>query len=414
MSFWSRFLPQPSQKDGLGSETLHLLREIYGGRESKSGLSINWQNALEVTTALACARVLAEGVAQVPLKLYRQNADGRGGEEAKDHPLFDVLYRKPNDWQTSFAFRETMMLHLVMCGNFFAYKVRVRGTVRELIPFSPGSVSVKQLPDLSLAYTVNSPGESSKTFGADQIWHVRGPSWNSWMGLEPVKLAREALGLALATEEHHSRMHANSAMPSGIFSVEGNLNDAEHKRLTAWIDQKMAGLRNVGKPFVLDRGAKWLDQQVKGVDTQHLETRRYQVEEICRAFRVMPIMVGHSDKTATYASAEQMFLAHVMYSLLPWGTRIEQAIGTDLLDVSRDVGVVAKFNWNGLQRGAFKDRTDSYSKALGAGGSPAWMTPNEVRALEEMNPIDGGDELPKPTNVAPKPSDDAGQAEPAT
>ena len=159
---------------------------------------------------------------------------------------------------------------------------------------------------------------------------------------------------------------------------------------------------DTGGPLILDRGASYLQQTMTGVDAQTLESRRLQIEEVCRPFRVMPIMVGHADKTATYASAEQMFLAHVVHTLAPWCERIEQSIDNDLL--RGEQGLYAKFNLNGLMRGAFADRMNGYSKALGAGGSPAWMTPNEVRGLEELNPVDGGDELPKPTNP-PVPDD---------
>jgi HK97 family phage portal protein len=142
-----------------------------------------------------------------------------------------------------------------------------------------------------------------------------------------------------------------------------------------------------------------------GVDAQTLESRRFQVEETCRPFRVMPIMIGHADKTTTYASAEQMFLAHVVHTLAPWCERIEQAIGIGLLDSDRDVGVYAKFNLNGLMRGAFKDRMEGYARALGAGGSPPWMEVNEIRALEEINPVDWGDGKPEPPQSQAAPSD---------
>jgi HK97 family phage portal protein len=403
-------------KSDAAMTSLDLWRQVYGGgRESKSGQTVNWQTALEVTTALACTRVLSEGVAQVPLKLFEPTSDGKGSEAAEEHPLYEVLYRRPNPWQTSFEFRETMMFHSVLCGNFFAYKNRVGSQIRELIPFTPGMVSVKQLADYRLVYTVRGVDGSTRDFTQDDIWHVRGPSWNSWMGLEGVRLVREALGLALATEEHHARMHQQGVNPSGVMSVEGTLGADEYKNLDKWISDNYAGTANKHGVMIIDRKGVFTPFDMKGVDSQHLETRRFQIEEICRAFRVMPIMVGGaSDKTPTYASAEQMFLAHVVYSLLPWGTRLEQSIDVNLLtDADREAGMFAKFNWNALQRGAFKDRTDAYSKALGSGGSPAWMTPNEIRALEEMNPIAGGDDLPVPTNPA-TPQDPANPPAPGT
>ncbi len=165
--------------------------EVYGSRASKSGQSVTWSTALQVATVLACVRVLADGVAQVPLKLFRERSDGRGSEVETDHPLSRVLYRRPNPWQTSYTFRETMMLHLVLCGNFFAFKNMIKGQVRELLPIEPGHVEVKRNRDLSLVYYVRNDEGQRKEYPGDTILHLRGPSWNSWMGMEAVKLARD-------------------------------------------------------------------------------------------------------------------------------------------------------------------------------------------------------------------------------
>jgi HK97 family phage portal protein len=379
---------------------LGLLAEIFGARTTKSGQAVTVARALEVATVLACVRVLADGIAQVPLKLYREREDGRGSDPAREHPLYGVLYRRPNAWQTSFAFRETMMLHLVLCSNFYALKVLVRGRVAELVPIDPVRVSVKRNPDLTIAYKVrDEEGGPPREIPASAIWHVRGPSWNSWMGMEAVKLARESIGLSMAIEADQARLYANGLRTSGTYSVDGVLTPAQYTDLRKFIKEYQEDDR--GGPLILDHAAKYLQQSLSSVDAQTLESRRLQVEEVCRPFRVMPIMVGHADKTATYASAEQMFLAHVVHTLAPWCERIEQAIDNDLLDAESDAAVYAKFSLNGLMRGAFSDRMTGYSKALGAGGSPAWMTPNEIRAFEEMNPIDGGDELPRPANPPP-------------
>jgi HK97 family phage portal protein len=377
--------------------------EVYGNRQSKSGQTVNAATALQVSTVFGCIKVIAEGVAQSGLKLYRARPEG-GADPATNHPLYRVLYRRPNPWQTSFAFRETMVFRLALEGNFYAFKNRVGRDVRELIPI-PGKVQVKQNPDLSLSYRVEMPNGTWQPIAAADIWHVRGPSWNSWLGLESVQIAREAIGLAMAIEQDQSNLYRNGLRQSGTYSFEGTLSKDQYKDLRDFIEKHQA---NPGGPLILDHSAKFVSEMMTSVDAQTLESRRLQVEEICRMFRVMPIMVGHSDKAATYASAEQMFLAHVVHTLLPWCERLEQSIDNDLLtDVDIADGIYAKFNLNSLQRGAFSDRMTGYAKALGAGGSPAWMTPNEVRALEEMNPLAGGDALPKPTNVAPSPSGDA-------
>jgi HK97 family phage portal protein len=364
--------------------------------DAKSGVTVNWKTALEVSTVMACARVIAEGVAQVPLKIMKRRENG-GADEARDHPLFDLLSRKPNAWQTSFEFRETLALHLVLCGNAYVFVNRgLNGKVLELIPLEPGWVSIERKADMSLVYSVNSPDGAARNVPSEAIWHLRGPSWNSWMGLEAVKLAREAIGLAISLEQSHAYMHKNGVQPAGTYSVEGTLNAEQYKQLSDWI-KSMSGGANRGAPMVLDRGAKWLQQQMSGVDAQHIETRKLQIEEICRAMRVMPIMVGYSDKAATYASAEQMFLAHAVHTLTPWCERIEMSADVNLLD---DPEYYVLLDLRSLMRGALKDQAEYYAKALGSGGSPAWMSQDEVRDECDLNPMGGAAaNLREPSNV---------------
>jgi len=366
---------------------------------SKSGVPVSWERALDVSTVLAIARVLANGVAQVPLRVMAETKDG-GSEPATDHPLYKVLNRKPNAWQTSFAMRETMMLHLVLTGNAFFYKNMVRNQVKSLIPIDPGCVSIKRNRDYSLEYTVTSIDGTSQIFPQSLIWHIRGTSWDNWRGLDAVRHAREAIGLAIATETTQSEMHANGLQASGTYSTEQKIDPEKYKQIQAWIAAQIGG-PNKHKPFIIDSGFKWAQQSMTGVDAQHLETRKYQVEQICAAFGVLPPMIGHAGQSMTFASAEQIFLAHVVHTLMPWYVRIEQSIDNDLLDGKEDSGFFAKFNANGLLRGAAKDRGEFYAKALGSGGSPAWITPNEIRALEDMNPIVGGEDLPKPPVAQP-------------
>jgi HK97 family phage portal protein len=386
--------------------SLDLFRELYGGKLAKSGVTVNWDTALRVSTVLACARVIAQGIAQVPLKVYEETPDGRKNP-AREHPLYFLLHNRPNQWQTSFEFRETMALHMVLGRAAYAFINRLSGNrIAELILFEPGQVCPERAGDGTITYKVTAKNGAQKEYPEEAIWHVRGPSWNGWEGMDAVQLAREAIGLAISAEEQHAKLFANGVKTAGTYSVDGRLNRQQYEDLRKHIVENTTG-ENAGMPLIVDNGAKWLQQAWNGVDAQHIEVRRFQVEEICRAMGVMPIMVGHSDKTATYASAEQMFLAHVVHTLTPWYTRIEQSIDAYLLG-ERDVkrGFYAKFVAAGLLRGAMKDRAEYLAKALGAGGAPAWMTQDEVRALEELNPM-GGDaaQLPKPTNVpgaAPK------------
>jgi HK97 family phage portal protein len=370
------------------------------GRSSKSGASVNWQTALQVTTVLACARVIAEGLAQVPLKLFRESPDGRTRLPAKDHPMYYRLHRQPNRWQTSFEFRETMGLHLALTGNAYSYKNP--GTTRyagELIQFEPQHVTTKRGTNGELTYDVGNPvNGSTQTFSADEIWHVRGPSWNGYLGLEAVRLAREAIGLAISTEESHANLHKRGVQTAGVYSVEGTLNPEQYRALNDWIAKYRSGGERAGAAMILDRAAKWISQAMSGVDAQHLETRRFQIEEICRALRVMPIMVGYSDKASTYASAEQMFLAHVVHTLAPWYERIEQSICASLLtEADERDGVYAKFVIAGLMRGSLKDTKDMILGYVNGG----IFTPNEGRELLERNPDTdpASDRLRIPANI---------------
>ena len=409
MKFWP--FSRKSNEDGSVRHSLDLFRLLAGWMGTKSGASVSHKSALEVPAVLSCVRVISEGVAQVPFKVYRQIGDKV--MPATEHPLFRVLHRKPNGWMTSFELRETMAIHCAMTGDAYAFINRMRGEVRELIPLPPGTVAVKQKDNYRLEYQITAPSGKTMTVPQEAVWHWRGPSWDAVGGMDVVKLAREAIGLAMSAEESQARMQKNGAAISGTYSVEGTLNAEQYKAMRAWLDKEFDGAANLGKTKQLDRNAKFHPQSMTGIDAQLLETRKHQIEEICRAFRVMPIMAGYSDKAATYASAEQMFLAHVVHTLSPWYERIEQSAECHLLtDKEVAEGYFVKFNAAGLMRGSHKDRSEYFAKALGAGGSPAWMTQDEVRALEELNPM-GGDAalLPKPTNVpsnaAPKEDQDA-------
>lgn len=371
--------------------------------KSFSGVSVTKDVALGVATVLACTRVIANGVAQVPFRLYRD--DGSTRKAATDHPLYGVIYRRPNKWQTSFEFRETVMFHLLLTGNAYVFvnRVGIARSVRELIPIDPGRVTVEQRADDSLIYKVNGKNGATQVFDADAVWHLRGPSWDSWRGLDAVHMARDAIGLSLTIEQSQAEFQRGGARVSGVLSVKDKLSAEQFEFLAAWLDRHAPGGDRAGKPIIADREAEFEPFTMTGADQQLIETRKHQIEEICRAFGVMPIMVGHADKTATYASAEQMFLAHVVHTLSPWYERLEQSADTHLLtedDVA--AGLYTKFTPNALMRGAAKDRADFYAKALGAGGSPAWMTQNEVRGLEELDKMDGADELPAASQAKPQ------------
>lgn len=389
------------------SDPLALWAEMLrAGRSSKAGPTINLDNALKVATLFACLRVLSQGVAQVPFKLFQEQlVDGlKRIEPARTHSHYDLVATQPNDWQTSFEFREQMVLHAGL-GNAYVWKNRViGGKIVEMILLDPGRMVPEQANEfLKPTYKYTLKDGKTLIFAAEEIWHIRGPSWHGFIGLDVLQIAREALGLSIAMEDSHAKLHAKGVRPSGTYSVDGTLDDKQYKQIEAWLKREAA--ENSGAPLILDRGAKWLNMSMTGIDAQHLESRKHQIEEICRFMGVSPMMVFHSDKTSTFASAEAFFEAHIKHSLAPWFSRIEQSADINLLTkAERTRGHYFKFNANGLLRGATKDRAEYYAKALGSGGHPGWMSPDEVRALEEMNPIGGeAAKLPPRSGNSPEP-----------
>ncbi len=376
---------------------LDMLPAFLMGPESKSGVSVTWSSALQVSAVLAVIKVVAEGIAQSPCKL-RKPRSGGGMEDAREHDLFRMLNRRPNGWQTAFEFWETIVAHLMLVGNAFVYISRAgSGRILELIIIEPGKVTVTRMPDLSLRYEVAGDDGGVRPVRAADMWHIRGLSWNGWMGMEWVRLAREAVGLALALEQSHASLHKSGAQAGGVYSVEGTLTDAQHQQITAWLKRFAAADR--GTPMVLDRGAKWLTQQMTGVDSQHLETRRFQIEEICRAARVMPIMAGVPGAAGAYDNGEQMFIAHATHTLLPWGVRLEQSAEVNLLsDQEQAAGFQVKFYFTAMMRGDYKSRQEGLQIQRRNGVINA----DEWRDLEDMNPRDdaGGPQYIVEANMA--------------
>lgn len=404
MSFWSRVGKAWNEFKTGASDIYGQLAafiEVYGSRASKSGKTVNINTALSNTVVFAVFRVIAEGVAQSPCDLFKERDPGPGKDIAKDHPLYRLLTFSPNELQTPFEFWETLVFHCGLTGNFLAFKSMVRGAIDELIPLEPGTWTVKQNPDLSLTYKVRNANGTEQEIPPELLWHVRGPSWCVYAGVDMLKVAREAIGLTIAIEEDQAKLYANGLRVSGSYSVEGTLNETQYKDLRNFIKAHQA---DPGGPLILDRAAKYAKDVMSGVDAQTLESRKHQVEEICRWARVMPLMVGHSgDTSPTFASAEQFFIAHVTHTLLPWCRRIETSINKNLIGLQDfQAGFRAKFNLSALMRGSFADRQAAFQKMLGGPGTIGWAEVNEVRDLDDMNPVDWGSGRPVPISPPPK------------
>lgn len=357
-----------------------------------AGVTVTEKTALQVSTVLACVKVIADGCATPDLHVYRQKPDGRS-EKALNIPEYRLLCRRPNEWQTSFEWRRQMTVHAALTGAGLSIKVRGDNRrVRELIPIQPGQWDVRRLSRYELRYRCWDEFGLIGEFAPDDVLLLNGLQWDWARNIDAVALARSAIGLAIATERSQAAMHANGLKPSGAYSIEGSLSQEQHDRLTKWLKDK-SGPDNAGVPLVLDRGAKWLNTTMTGVDAQHVETRRLQIEEMCRGYGVFPIMVGHSDKTSTFASSEAFFGAHLKHTLAPWHKAWRDRLDETLLDGSGPLYV--GFDTRYLIAGSMKDRA-AWARTMTEMGI---YTRNEIREEEGRDPLPGLDDPLTPMNM---------------
>ena len=359
---------------------------IFG--RADSGEHVDEKSALQIATVYACVRLLAETVAALPFHLYRYMDDGDGKEKAVDHPLYKILYRQANSEMTSFSFREAMMTHLLLYGNAYAQIVRDGRTgILGLYPLLPENVEVdrKENGDLYYiyhAYTDEKPGEHDKDiyFDREEILHIPGLGFNGLVGFSPIAMMKNALGTELAVEKYGSSFFRNGAQPSGVLEHPGVLKDPEKIRRN-W-SAVYGGANNAHKVALLEEGMTYKPISLPPEDSQFLSTREFGVDEICRIFRVPPHMVQNL-RHATFSNIEHESINFVVHTLTPWLVRIEQAIIKDCLLEEEQEKYFPKFNVDGLLRGDYQSRMQGYA----TGFSNGFLSPNDIRHLENMDPI---------------------------
>ena len=362
--------------------------QYLGGQDlgygpTSAAVSVTPDTAMRVATVFACVRVLAEGVASLPLHLYRRTQDG-GKTRATDHPLYDLLHSAPSPELTSFDLREFLLASLCLSGNAYCRLYRDRaGRVREIVPIQPDRVAVDRSKRGDLVFSI----DGEKRLSHRSIWRIAGLGGDGVVGYTPIGLAREAIGLAIATERHGARLFANGVTPSGVLETDTPMRDADAlERLRTQLQEGFAG-RAAHKPLVLERGLKWRSISLSAEEAQFLETRKYQRSEICAIYRVPPHLVGDLEH-ATYSNIEQQSLDFVVNSLRPWLVRIEQTITRDLIAPEERGQIFAEHSVAGLLRGDIAARSAYYTAAVRGG----WMSRNEVRRLENLNPVRGLDD----------------------
>lgn len=365
---------------------------IFG--KADSGEKVDEKTAMQIATVYACVRLLADSVAQLPLFLYKDEKDGKSTKAVK-HPLYKILYRQPNPEMTSFSFREVMMTHLLLWGNAYAQIVRDgKNNIIGLYPLLPENVEVDRCGDGKLYYTYHAytdevPNTKNKdiVFRREEILHVVGLGFNGLVGFSPIAMMKNALGATIAVEKYGSVFFKNGAQPMGVLEHPGVLKNPERIREN-W-KEVYGGASNAHSVAILEEGMSYKPISLPPEDSQFLSTREFDVEEICRIFRVPPHMV-QSLKRSTFNNIEHQSIDFVVHTLDPWLLRIEQAIIKDLLLENEKDVYYPKFNVDGLLRGAVNERMRAYS----VGVTNGFLSPNEVRRKENLPPIpteEGGD-----------------------
>lgn len=363
------------------------------GRLSSSGERITYDSAMAISTVYACVKVIAEDVAGLPLIMYQRRADG-GKDRAPNHPIAELLHDQPNEWQTSFEWREMMMGHVLLRGNAYSRIVPgPRGAVDALVPIHPERVKVERLAGGPLRYTITHADGRQERLLQDEIFHLRGLSNDGIRGISPIDAGLDSLGLTRAVDEHAARSVSQGAHPSGMLKVPGTLTEEQRKQQREnWQDAHSG--QNAWKPGLLEGGMDWVQLGMTNEQTELMKIRAHQALEVTRWFRMQPHKVGILDR-ATFNNIEHQSLEHVIDTVRPWLVRIEQAIRRDLI-IATD-RFFAEFLMDALLRGDTKTRYEAYASAIMHG----WMTRNEARLRDNMNPLEGLDEPLAPLNMIP-------------
>ncbi len=388
--FHALFHPRDKPQNAISAAPL-----FYFG-SSISGKAVNPKNSIQVSTVYACVRVIAETVASLPLAVYEETENG--SRKALEHPLYRLLHDEPNEEMTSFIWREVALTHLLLWGNSYSQIIRTgRNHVVGLYPLLPDQMTVDRDEKGNLTYTYSTTKGETVKLKPEEVLHIPGLGFDGIMGYSPIALEKNAIGLGIAAEEYGSKFFQNGARPSGVLTHPNTVKDV--KRLRENWNATYGGSSNGGKVAVLEENMTFTPISLPNNEAQFLETRRFQVEEICRIFRVPPHLIGNLER-ATFSNIENQSIDFAVHTIRPWLVRIEQAMNRALFAENEKGRFYAQFNIDGLMRGDYKSRMEGYAIARQNG----WMSANDIRALENMNPLPeelGGDQYLVNGNMIP-------------
>ncbi|KQQ13381.1 portal protein [Methylobacterium sp. Leaf123] len=367
---------------------------VGSGTETATGMHIDVERALKNPSMFRAVSLISYAIGMLPLQLIEEETK----RKASNHPLYRLLHREPNDFQTAFDFRVQMQMRALVRGNAFALIVRSRDLraggerITKLIPLDPTRMTVKlNEANWTVEYRYQPPQGGARTYGARDIFHLRGLTMDGLNGLSLVRQAAEAIGLALAAERAAARLFKHGVMAGGGLKHPGKLSAPAYERLAASIAEK-EGADNAGKTLIFEEGLEWMTMAVSARDAQMTELRKLQVEEIARVTGVpRPLLMV--DETSWGSGIEALGRFFVQYALGPWFEAWQQAGERSLLTTAEKDTLTIKFNPGALLRGSTKDQADFYAKALGSGGAPGWMDQNEIRDLADLPARTGHDTI---------------------
>ncbi|KQZ81881.1 phage portal protein [Mesorhizobium sp. Root157] len=419
MSLWTRIFgggtlptshPRASFQDvggGVVVNTPQQLEEaLRAGSLTASGATVTPYSAMRVAAVYACVRIRSGVVANMPLHI-KKRVDARTREDASDHPLWSIFRRRPNSWQTPSQFKRMLTAHLLLRGNAYAMIVRSRGLVKALIPLHPDRVECRQNDDLTLTYIYTRKKGGRVELKQDEVFHLVGLTLDGVHGVSVITYARETIGLSLAMENHGATVFKNGARVSSVLSHPGKLGKEGLEFLRASLDAYRAGGESEGKALILEEDMKVEKLAMTAEDAQWIEGRKFSRSDIAMFFGVPPHMIGDTEKSTSWGTGiDSQTQGFVTFSAEDDLTTWEETINRDLV-ADNDNDIYARFNRSSLVKGDIKVRWEAHVKALQWGV----MSPNEVRALEDLNPRDAGDIFYPPPNTAGKSEPEKGDGD---
>lgn len=370
---------------------------------SAAGIGVTPDSAMTSSAVYACVRILSETVASLPLVMYRRQ--DRGKTRAPEHPLYRLLHDQPNDFMTALELRETLQAHLALWGNAYAQlDYNGAGQVTGIFPLRPDKMQRIETQGGQRVYHYQTPSGQVIPLNGARIWHLRGLGSDGLFGYSPIQLMRNSVGLSMATEKYGAKFFGNGARPGGVLEHPGKLSDASANRLRSSWNEMHMGLDNSHKVAILEEGLKWHEVGLPPEDSQFLETRRFQVQEIARIYRVPPHMLADLER-ATFSNIEHQGIEFVVHTIRPWLVRWEQSISSNLMTERDRQTFYPEHLVDGLLRGDTASRYQAYA----TGRQNGWLSANDIRALENMNPVDGGDVYLVPLNMIPAEDVGSGQ-----